>query len=169
MAPPEFELDAMVAYRGKPMRVAGRLRLEGVSGQVSRRYLFADDSGAPVVVEEAEGRYSLLRPFPPAARPPTKGNTITVGVERYTLVGVRRLKVLESLGLVPGSTGKAELLVSGMYEGLMGTLMREIVLGTDRQVIYLVRPLHEGDLLSEAEHAARRAAERQAAGARDGD
>lgn len=160
-----FPLDAQVVFRGKPMRVAGRMLLEGTSGQSTFRYLLNDESGAPVLLEQAAAsKYALLRPFPPAARPPTSGNTITVGVARYTLVGVRRLKVLEVLGQVPGSVARGELLLSGMFEGLMGTLMREMVPGTDRQVYYLVRPVETGDMISAAAHAAALEAESRAAG-----
>ena len=165
-----FGLDAQVVFRGKPMRVAGRMLLEGASGQSTFRYLLIDEAGAPVVLEQAAAnRYALLRPFPPAARPPTQGNTITIGVERYTLVGVRRLKVLELLGQATGAVTRAELLVSGMYEGLMGTLMREMVPGTNRQVYYLVRPVGTDDVLSAAAHAEARAAESRAAAADAGD
>jgi hypothetical protein len=164
--PQVFSLGAQVVFRDKPMRVSGRMLLEGTSGQSTFRYQLTDDAGAPVVLEQAAAhRYALLRPFPSAARPPTAGNTITVGVERYTLVGVRRLKVLEVLGQVPGSLSRGELLLSGMFEGLMGTLMRELVPGTNRQVYYLVRPVETGDMLSAEAHAAARAAESRAAGA----
>ena len=100
-----------------------------------------------------------------AARPRTAGNTITVGVERYTLVGVRRLKVLEVLGQAPGSAAPAQMLVSGMFEGLMGTLMRELVVGSNQQVYYLVRPVASGEMLTAAAQAAAREAESRAAGA----
>jgi len=167
MADPQvFSLGAQVVFRGKQMRIAGRMLLEGVSGQSTFRYLLTDESGAPaMLVQAAAGKYALLRPFPSAARPPTSGNTITVGVERYTLVGVRRLKVLEVLGQVPGSLARGELLLSGMFEGLMGTLMRELVPGTDRQVYFLVRAVETGDMLSAEAHAAAREAESRAAGA----
>ena len=161
-----FSLGADVVFRNKPMRIAGRILLEGASGQSTFRYLLTDESGAPVLLEQAgANKYALLRPFPSAARPPTSGNTIMVGVERYTLVGVRRLKVLEVLGQVPGSVARGELLLSGMFEGLMGTLMRELVPGTDRQVYYLVRAVETGDMLSAEAHAAAREAESRAAGA----
>jgi len=167
---PVFGLDAQVVFRAKSMRVAGRMLLEGASGQSTFRYLLTDESGGPVLLEQASAnRYALLRPFPAAARPPTAGNTITVGVERYTLVGVRRLKVLEILGQAPSPVSRGEMLVSGMYEGLMGTLMRELVPGTDRQVYYLVRPVETDALLSSTAHAAARDAESRAAGARAGD
>jgi hypothetical protein len=160
-----FALDAAVVFRGKQMKVMGRLLLEGASGQRSFRYQLSDGDGAPVVLEQVSGaRYSQLRPFPPAVRPKTTGNTIAVGVERYTLVGVRRLKILETLGQAPGGVATGELLVSGMFEGLMGTLIREMVLGTNRQVYYLVRPVGAADMLSAAAHAAGLENQRRAAG-----
>jgi len=167
--PVNFELDAGTVFRGKAMRVAGRMRLEGASGQFTSRYLLSGNAGAPVLIEQAEDRFALLRPFPPAAEPLTAGNTITVGKERYTLVGVRRLKVLEVLGQSAGAAPGATMLLSGMFEGPAGTLMRELVPGSDKQVYYLVKPLAAGDLLSAEEHAAQREAARRAAGESDDD
>lgn len=169
-SPKVFGLDAAVVFRGKPMRVAGRMLLEGASGQSTFRYLLSGGAGAPVLLEQAAAeRFALLRPFPPAAQPQTAGNTIAVGNERYTLVGVRRLKVLEALGQVPGAAPGASLLLSGMFEGPAGTLMRELVPGSDKQVYYLVKPLISGDFLSAEDHAAARAAARRAAGEADDD
>ena len=165
-----FALEAEVVFRGKPMRVAGRMLLEGASGQSTFRYLLADDAGAPVLLEQASAdRFALLRPFPPAAQPDTAGKTVTVGSERYTLVGVRRLKVLETRGQVPGAAPKMKLLLSGMFEGPTGTLMRETVPGTGQQLYYLVKPLAGGDLLSAAAFAAAREAESRAAAADAGE
>jgi hypothetical protein len=169
-SPKVFAIDAAVMFRGKPMRVAGRMLLEGASGQSTFRYLLSGGAGAPVLLEQAAAeRYALLRPFPPAAQPHTAGNTVSVGKERYTLVGVRRLKVLETRGQVPGATPKTELLLSGMFEGPMGTLMREMVPGSAQQVYYLIKPLATGDLLSAAAHAAARKAQSRAAGEDDDD
>jgi diguanylate cyclase (GGDEF)-like protein len=165
-----FGLDASVVFRGKPMRIAGRMLLEGASGQSTFRYLLSGGAGAPVLLEQAASdRYALLRPFPPAAEPQTAGNTVAVGAERYTLVGVRRLKVLDALGQSTGAAPGATMLLSGMFEGPAGTLMRELVPGSDKQVYYLVKPLAAGDLLSAEEHAARREAARRAAGEADDD
>ena len=165
-----FGLDAAVVYRGKPMRIAGRMLLEGASGQSTFRYLLSGGAGAPVLLEQASAeRFALLRPFPPAAEPQTAGNTVAVGAERYTLVGVRRLKVLDVRGQVPGAAPGAALLLSGMFEGPAGTLMRELVPGSDKQVYYLVKPLAAGDLLSAEAHADLREAARRAAGERDDD
>ncbi len=164
-----FLPDANVVFRGKAMRVAGRMQLEGASGQRSFRYLLSDRAGAPVLIEQTDdGRCALLRPFPPAAEPHVSGNTVTVGSERYSLVGVRRLKVLEVLGQSPGAAPNAEHLLSGMLEGPAGTLMRELVPGKGRQVYYLVKSLAAADLLSDAAHASAREARARAA-ARDED
>lgn len=168
-APVVFDLDAETVFRARAMRVAGRMRLEGSSGQLSWRYVLSGGAGAPVLIEQADERYTLLRPFPPAAEPQTAGNTVTVGKERYTLVGVRRLKVLEALGQSTGAAPGATLLLSGMFEGAAGTLMRELVPGSGKQVYYLVKPLAAGDLVSAAAHAAAREAARRAAGERDDD
>lgn len=165
-----FGLDASVVFRGKPMRIAGRMLLEGASGQSTFRYLLSGGAGAPVLLEQAASdRYALLRPFPPAAEPQTAGNTVAVGAERYTLVGVRRLKVLEALGQSTGAAPGATLLLSGMLEGPAGTLMRELVPGSDKQVYYLVKPLAAGDFLSAEAHAEAREAARRAAGEADDD
>jgi len=169
-APKVFVLDAAVVFRGKPMRVAGRMLLTGASGQSTFRYLLSGGAGAPVLLEQAAaGRYALLRPFPPAAEPQTAGKTVAIGKERYTLVGVRRLKVLESVGQATGAAPGAKLLLSGMFEGPAGTLMRELVPGSEKQVYYLVKPLAAGDLLSAETHAAARDDARRAAGEQDDD
>lgn len=168
--PQVFKLDAAVVFRGKPMRVAGRMLLQGASGQSTFRYLLSGGAGAPVLLEQAAAeRYALLRPFPPAAQPHTSGNTVTVGKERYTLVGVRRLKVLETRGQIAGAAPRTELLLSGMFEGPMGTLMREMAPGSTLQVYYLVKPLAKGDFVSAGTHAAARKAASRAAGAIDDD
>jgi hypothetical protein len=169
-SPKVFGLDAAVVFRGKPMRVAGRMLLEGASGQSTFRYLLSGGSGAPVLLEQAAAeRYALLRPFPPAAQPLIAGKTITVGKERYTLVGVRRLRVLETRGQMAGASPKTELLLSGMFEGPAGTLMREMAPGSTQQVYYLIKPLAAGDFVSAGAHAAARKAQSRAAGADDDD
>ena len=161
-----FALDEQVVFRGRQMRVSGRVQFESSTGQLTYRYLLSDPTGAPVVLEEGDGRYALLRPFPPAARFKTVDNTIAVGTEKYTLVGVRRLKVAEVSGNVPGAAAKATLILSGVFEGLMGTLMREIVPGTATQEYYLLKPLPAGEVLSAAKYAAEKDAESRAAGER---
>src|SRR6185503_11793151 len=90
-----FMPDEEVVFRGRPMRVAGRVQFEGSSGQLTFRYLLSDPTGAPVIIEEGEGRFAQLRPFPVASQPRTAKNTVSVGPEKYTLVGVRKLTVLD--------------------------------------------------------------------------
>ena len=161
-----FALDDQVVFRGRPMRVTGRLQFEGSSGQRTFRYQLSDPAGAPVIVEEGDGRFAMLRPFPPAARFKTVANTIIVGTAKYTLVGVRKLKVLDMSGNAAAIVAGAPLVLSGVFEGLMGTLMREMVPGTTTQVYFLVKPLAAGDILSAAKHAAGKEAEGRAAGER---
>ncbi len=164
-----FAFNAAVVFRGKPMQVAGLLRLEDADGQPLVRYLLSDGAGAPVLVEQAGGACTLLRPFPPAAEPQTAGNTVVIGEERYTLTGTRKLKVVEALGQAPGVASNAALLLSGIFQGPAGTLMRELTLGSVHQVYYLVKPLAARELLSADDHARSRDAERRAAGEREDD
>lgn len=161
-----FMLDEQVVFRDRPMRVTGRVQFEGSSGQLTFRYQLSDPAGAPVVIEEGEGRFAMLRPFPPAARFKTADNTIIVGTEKYTLVGVRKLKVLDVSGNDAGIVAKAPLILSGIFEGLMGTLMREMVPGTTAQVYYLLKPLAAGEVLSAVQYAADKDSASRAAGNR---
>ena len=161
-----FMPDEQVVFRGRPMRVAGRAQLEGSSGQLTFRYHLSDPVGAPVILEEGEGRFALLGAFPPGAPLQTANDTVTVGTEKYRLVGVRKLTILDVSGNVPGVAAKAPLILSGIFEGPMGTLMREIAPGTGAQVYYLVKPLAEGAVVSAAKHAADRDAAARAAGNR---
>jgi hypothetical protein len=161
-----FMPDEEVVFRGRPMRVTGRIQFEGSSGQLTFRYQLSDPTGAPVIVEEGEGRFAMLRPFPPAARFKTADNTIIVGAEKYTLVGIRRLKVLDSSGNAAAIAANAPLILSGVFEGLMGTLMREMVPGKPTQVYYLLKPLADGEVLSAVKYKAGKEAEGRAAGQR---
>jgi hypothetical protein len=159
-----FKLGDSVYYAGRRMRVAGVMALEGASGQKTMRYQIEDDAGAPVLLEEGQGRFALLRPFPVGAQPPAAGNVVSVGKQKYTLVGVRKLTVLGAAGKAPGARPKASLLLSGIFEGEAGTLMREMAPGTRSQVFFLVKALEGGTVLTEAQHAAARDAARRAAG-----
>jgi hypothetical protein len=161
-----FMLDEEVVFRGRPMRIAGRVQFEGSSGQLTFRYLLSDPTGAPVLIEEGEGRFALLRPFPPAAKLRTVDDTVSVGAETYTLVGVRRLKVLDLDGNIPGIASRATLVLSGILEGPMGTLMRELAPGASAQVYYFVKPLAAGEIASATRHRAAKDAEGRAAGER---
>ena len=162
-----FKLDETVYYSGRPMRTAGLMTLEGASGQKTTRYLLEDPAGAPVLVEEGEGRFSLLRPLPMGAQPPASGNVVTVGREKYTLVGVRKLTVLATQGKAPGGRTPAPLLLSGILEGEAGTLMREMAPGASGQVYYLAKTLESGAILTEAQHLEAREAARRKAGEQD--
>ncbi|MEO8144932.1 MAG: hypothetical protein ABI654_12035 [Betaproteobacteria bacterium] len=161
-----FMPDEEVVFRGRPTRVTGRVQFEGSSGQLTFRYQLTDPEGAPVVIEEGEGRFAMLRPFPPAARFKTAGNTILVGTAKYTLVGVRKLKVLDASGNTGGIAAQAPLILSGIFEGLMGTLVREMVPGTAAQAYFLLKPLKAGEVLSAAQYAAEKTSESVAAGNR---
>jgi hypothetical protein len=163
----QFKLDDTVYYAGRPMRVAGVMVLEGASGQRTTRYQLEDASGAPVLLEEGDGRYALLRPFPAGAQPPASGNTVTVGKEKYTLVGVRKLALVSANGKAPAGRPKALLLLSGMFEGESGTLMRELAPGSEGQVYFLVKALEAGAVLTERQHAEKRDAARKSAGEQD--
>jgi hypothetical protein len=166
---PEGEIfmpDEQVVFRHRPMRVTGRVQFEGSSGQLTFRYLLSDPAGAPVILEEGDGRFALLRAFPPAAQLRAVDDTVTVGTEKYTLVGVRKLKVLDVSGAAPGFAPRGPLILSGIFEGPMGTLMREMVPGTNTQVYYLLKPLAAGEVLSAAKYAAGKEAEGRAAGER---
>ena len=158
-----FAIDEQVMLRGRQTRVTGRVQFESTNGQTTWRYLLSDTDGAPVVLEESQGQYALLRPFPPTARFKTAQDTVVVGTEKYKLASVRKLKVAEAAGNVPGAAAKATLILSGMFEGLMGTLMRELVPGTTQQVYYLLKPLLHGEVLTAAGYAAQREAESRAA------
>ena len=161
-----FMPDEEVVFRGRPMRVAGRVQFEGSSGQLTFRYLLSDPTGAPVIIEEGEGRFAQLRSFPAASQPRTVNNTVSVGAEKYTLVGVRKLTVLDVSGNAPGVAVKATVIVSGVFEGPMGTLMREMVPGAATQVYYLVKPLASGEVVSATRYNADRDAAGRAAGER---
>lgn len=167
LQPSKFKLDEEVSFAGKPMRVAGLVQLEAPDAQLATRYLLAGATGAPQIVEETGGKFSLLRAFPPASLPQASGNTVTVMGEKYTLKGVRKLKVLGAAGQAPGGASAAAVLLSGVFEGAMGSLLREIVPGASAQAFFSVKAVGAEDLQSAAELAeqqevARLAAEDQA-------
>ena len=163
LKPSKFKLDEEVSFCGKPMRVAGLVQFEGADAQLTTRYLLAEAAGAPQILEENGGKFSLLRPFPANAQPQAAGNTVNVMGEKYTLKGVRKMKVLGAAGQPPGGAPKAELLLSGLFEGPMGSLVREMAPGVATQVYYLMKSLDGGEVLSAAQHAAAMEAERRAA------
>ena len=113
----KFKLDEEIAFSGKPMRVAGYVQYEGANAQVSTRYLLTESAGPPVILEENGGQFAVLRAFPPTAQPLAAGSTVTVMGTKYSLAGVRKLKVLGTVGQPPGGAPKAPLLLSGLFEG----------------------------------------------------
>lgn len=163
LKPSRFKLDEEVTLSGKPMRVAGLMQLEDADGQLITRYLLAETAGAPLILEESGENFSLLRPFPPGAQPQAAGGTITVMNEKYTLAGVRKLKVLGAAGQPPGGVPKAEVLLSGLFAGQMGSLLRELPAGASTQVFFSSKPIAAGEVLSGEQRAARQEAERLAA------
>ena len=162
-APSKFKLDDEISLSGKPMRVAGVLQYEGADGQSVSRYLLADPSGAPVIFEESGDRYSVPRPFPATSQPQTAGNAVIVMGEKYTLVAIRKLKILDAAGQPPGGMPRSPLLVSGVFDGEMGALLREVVPGIGAQTYYSVKPVPAEEILSGAQLAEKRQAERLAA------
>lgn len=163
LKPSRFKLDEEVTLSGKPMRVAGLVQLEDAYGRLTTRYLLAEAAGAPLILEESGERFSLLRPFPPRAQPQVTGGTITVVNEKYTLSGIRKLKVLGAAGQPPGGAPKAELVLSGVFEGQMGSLLRELPAGTSAQVFFSSKPVAAEEVLSGEQRAARQEAGRLAA------
>jgi hypothetical protein len=174
LKPARFKLDEEVMLSGKPVRVLGYVQYEDPQAQLATRYLLGAQSGPPQIVEERAGKLSLLRPFPANASPTPSGNTVNVMGEKYTLAGVTRLTVLGAVGQPPGGMLKAPLVLSGSFNGSMGTLLREIAPGAPGpQVFYSAKPLDGAEIVSGEELAARQAAqqkvEEQAAAAQEED
>lgn len=163
IGPVKFKLDEEISFAGKPMRVAGWVQYEGANAEITTRYLLAEAGGAPSILEENGGNFSLLRPFPPGAQPQAAGGTISVMNEKYTLSSVRKLIVVGTAGQPPGGMPKAELLVSGLFAGQMGSLLRELPAGARTQIFFFSKPVDAGEVLSGEQLAARRQAERLAA------
>lgn len=161
-----FGIGEEMVFGGKLMRVAGLARFEGASGQQTTRYLLAEAFGAPVILERGDERFSRLRPLPSGSQPRAAGNVLMVADQKYSLVAVRKLKVIAVAGQAIGAIPGALLLLSGIFEGPAGTLMREMAPGTATRVYYLVKRLGAGEVLSAAQHAAIKEAARRAAGDR---
>jgi hypothetical protein len=159
LRPARFNLDEEVMLSGKPVRVAGYVQFEDPQAQLVTRYLLVAQAGPPQILEEHGDRLCLLRPFPPNATPVPAGNSIAVMGESYTRSSVRKLTVLGAAGEPPGGTPKAPVVLSGSFEGSMGTLLREIATGAEAgQVYYLAKPLDSADVLSSAQRAAQQRA-----------
>lgn len=163
LKPSKFKLDEELSFAGKMMRVAGLVQFEGADAQLTTRYLLAEPSGAPLILEESGNGFSLLRPFPASAQPQPAGNTVSVMGEKYTLAGVRKLKLLGAAGQPPGGTPKAELLLSGVFDGQMGSLVREMAPGSTAQTFFSKKAVSAEEVLSGEQLAARQEAERLAA------
>jgi len=162
LQPFKFKLGEEIWLYGSPMLVAGRLQLESPGATVTTRYALADAAGASLLLDEqADNSFILLRPFP---APQAAGNTVSVMGEKYTLGAVRRLKVTGAEGRISGSAGS--MLLSGLFLGDSGALLREMVPGAPAQSFYLVKPVRPNEVLGAAEHAALLEAERLAAGLR---
>jgi hypothetical protein len=166
MPPARFRIDEEITFAGKPMRVAGWIQYEDANAKPLTRYLLAEAGGAPLILEESGGNFFLLRPFAPGAQPQPVGSTITVMNQKYALSVVRKLKVLGTAGQPPGGMPKAELLVSGLFSGAMGSLLRELPAGASTQVFFSSKRVAADEVLSGEQLSAHREAERLAAEAR---
>lgn len=163
LGPAKFKVDEEISFAGKPMRIAGYVQFEGANAQITTRYQLTADAGAPLILEDSGAAFALLRSFPPTAQPQAVGGTVMVMGEKYLLSGVRKFKVLGTVGQPPGGPPKADLLLSGLFEGQMGSLVREMTPGAGTQTFYSLKPVHADDVLSGAQLAAAQEAERLAA------
>jgi hypothetical protein len=161
--PTRFQLEQPIRFCGQPMRVAGILQLEAPDGTYTTRYQLAEEAGASQILEHSGERLSQLRPLPPGAETPATGKTLNVMGQRYTLANVRRFRVASSAGQPPGGVPQGDFLVSGLFEGPMGGLLRELAPGTQSQRFYSVKPLLPYDVLSAEQLAIVQEGERLAA------
>lgn len=161
LKPSKFKLDESVSLVGNMMRVTGILQLEDPAGQVATRYLLNGSTGAEQILEELSGNYALLRAFPPAAQPQAAGDSVTVMGEKYSLAGVSKLKITGTGGKPPGGLADGSALLSGKFEGPLGTLLREIVPGNAAQNFYAIKPVPTTEILTAEQVAAIQAAEMQ--------
>jgi len=167
LKPSRFKLDEEISLGGKPMRVAGLLQFEdGAEGKAATRYLLAGSAGVPQILEESGGSLLLLRPFPPAAQIQPSGDTVTVMGTPYKLATLRKLKVLGTAGEAPGGAPAGPLVLSGIFQGGTGALLREIVPGKPGHVFYSVKQLPATDVLSAQQLAEQQEGERLAAAQR---
>jgi hypothetical protein len=152
----KFKLDEQIVLAGNAMNVAGMLQLEHPDGRVMTRYALAAEDGATQLLEECNGAYTLLRPFPPAARPEVTGSTVTVMGEKYELEGTQRLAVLGTAGSYPGALKDAAVLLSGRFVSAMGGLLREIAPGAAaaEQNFYALKEAPAETVMTAEAHAA---------------
>lgn len=173
LKPASFKLDEEVLLSGKRLRVAGYVQYEDPQAQIATRYLLAAQAGPAQILEERGGKFALLRPFPATANPVAAGNSLTVMGQKYDLAGVQKFMVLGVAGEPPGGIPRAPFLVSGSFDGSMGTLLREIAPGPSAaQTYYTLKPVTAGELMSGAqlaalEQAQQKADEQKAAAAED--
>jgi hypothetical protein len=146
--PTRFKLDEEIALSGKPLRVAGFLQFEG-DGAVSTRYFLAGAGGGLQILEDLGGRMALLRPFPASSLPEASGDTVSVMGTKYKLSVVRKLKRVGSVGSVPGD-GDVPLVLSGVFEGATGALLREMRPGAAAQSYYAVKAVDPAEVLDSA-------------------
>ena len=151
LKPVKFQVDQEILLSGRPMRVAGHVQYEGANGETFTRYLLTEAAGAPAILEESGARFTLLRTFPPSAQPEPSGSNLIVQGAKYTLAGVRKLKVLGVAGQPPGGVPKAELLLSGLFEGENDSLVREMTPGGGPQTFYLFKQVPADEVLTRAE------------------
>lgn len=169
LQPTRFKLDEEIALGGKPLRVAGLMQFEAPDQKVSTRYFLAAPAGTTQILEDLGERMALLRPFPPATQPEASGDTVSVMGAKYKLSGVRKLKVLGSAGSAP-KPGAAGVLLSGVFEGSGGALLREMTPGTAGQSFYSLKTVGAGEVQDAAQlQAAALAAQQKAAAAAEED
>lgn len=151
----KFRLDAGVSLNGRAMRVAGLIQYEETGDAAVTRYLLTEVAGAPLVLEENPAGFAVLGTFPGTAQPQASGNSVSVLGEKYVLKGVRKLKLVGTDGQPPGGPPKGDLLLSGEFEGSMGTILRELVPTAGTQSFYLLKRLAKDDVLSNNDIAGR--------------
>lgn len=159
----KFRLGDGVSLSGRAMRVMGMVQFEDDGGAPVTRYLLAEAAGAPALVEESASGFTLLGTFPSNAQPAASGDSVSVMGEKYALRGLRKLKLVGTDGQPPGGKPKGDLLLTGEFEGSMGSVLREMVPGTAGQSFYLLKRLATEDVLSNDDISARLDAGRQAA------
>ena len=162
-APTKFQVQEEVSLAGRLLRIAGLVQYDLGDNNVVTRYSLVDPSGAAVIVQDEGGKLAMLRPFPPSAAPTADGSTVSVMGEKYNLAGVRKMKLLGTSGTPPAESPSAPLALSGVFQGKMGALLREMVPGGKAQSFFLVKPLQPSELLSGQELAQRVEHERVAA------
>jgi hypothetical protein len=161
--PPKFQVEEEVSLAGRMLRIAGLVQYDMGDDNVVTRYSLVDPTGAAVILQQEGGNFSMLRPFPPAAAPTAEGSSVSVMGEKYNLAGVRKMKMLGASGKPPAESPQAPLTLSGVFEGKMGRLLREMVPGAKAQSYFLVKPVQKDELLSGQELAHKQDQDRVAA------